>query len=219
MSVIRPSSATDRPPRAAVHDARVAGWCYLGLAVTGLVGYPLLQPGTSVDVLLELGIAATQALAAMAFFRLFAQVNAFRAGALAAFGLINAVVILTSAAALAAALGVAGDPSAVALLRSLSEALWIVGGLFFGLWLVPMGLLVLESGWMPRPLGWLLVVSGAGYVASTAVQVAMPEAFAVADLLTMPAAVGELWMIGYLLVRGVAPRRSEDFHANLAKVV
>jgi hypothetical protein len=219
MSVIRPSSATERPPRQTVHDARVAGWCYLGLAVTGLVGYPLLQPGTSVDVLLELGIAATQALAALAFFRLFAPVNAFRAGALAAFGLVNAVVILVSAAALAAALGVAGDPSAVAVLQSLSSALWVVGGVFFGLWLVPMGLLVLESGWMPRALGWLLVVSGAGYVADTVVEVGLPEASALADILTMPAAVGELWMIGYLLVRGVAQHRSEDFQANLAKVV
>jgi hypothetical protein len=219
MSVIRHSSATDRPPHATVHDARVAGWCYLGLAVTGLLGYPLLKPGTSVDVLLELGIAATQALAAMAFFRLFAPVNAFRAGALAAFGLVNAVVILASAAALTAALGVAGDLSSVAALLSLSDALWVVGGLFFGLWLVPMGLLVLESDWMPRALGWLLVASGAGYVASTAVQVALPEASAWADLLTMPAAVGELWMIGYLLVRGVAAHRSEDFQANLAKVV
>lgn len=219
MSVISPSSAADRSPAATVHDARVAGWCYLGLAVTGVLGFMVLQPGTSLDVLLELAIAASQALAALAFLRLFAPVNAVRAGALAAFGLVNAVVILTSAGALAAATGVAGDPSSVALLVSLSDALWVVGGLFFGLWLVPMGLLVLESGWMPRPLGWLLVVSGAGYIASTAVLAIVPDASAVAQLLTMPAAVGELWMVGYLLVRGVAPRRSEDFHVNLAEVV
>ena len=209
MSVIAPAPAEPTTLTRRVHHARVAGWCYLGLAVTGVLGFALTGPGTSLDVLLELGIAATQALAALAFLRLFVGVNPVRAGALAAFGLVNAVVILTSAAALAAALTVAGDPASVALLVSLSDALWVVGGVFFGLWLVPMGLLVLESGWMPRPLGWLLVVSGAGYLASTAVLVALPEAAGVASLLTMPAAVGELWMVGYLLVRGVARTRSE----------
>ena len=208
MSVIAPAHTAPAPLVRRIHEARVAGWCYLGLAVTGALGFAVSGPGTSGDVLLELGIVVTQALAALAFYRLFVTVNPVRAGALAAFGLANAVVLLASAGALAAALGVAADPSSVALLVALSDALWVVGGVFFGLWLVPMGLLVLESGWMPRPLGWLLVVSGAGYLASTAVQVALPEASAAASLLTLPATVGELWMIGYLLVRGVARTRS-----------
>ncbi|WP_342357799.1 MULTISPECIES: DUF4386 family protein [unclassified Nesterenkonia] len=38
--------------------------------------------------------------------------------------------------------------------------------IFFGLWLTPMGPLVLESQWMPRPLDWLLIVGGVGYTFS-----------------------------------------------------
>jgi hypothetical protein len=161
---------------------------------------------------LELGIVLTQALAALAFFRLFRSVDAFRAGALAAFGLVNATVILASAAAVATALAVAGptgsapvDDAAgtVHVLLSLSANLWLVGGLFFGLWLIPMGLLALQSGWMPRALGWILVIGGLGYVLSTFVLVLAPDATTVGTLLTLPATVGELWMIGYLLVRGV----------------
>lgn len=206
MSVVAPAPM---PLTTRVRDARVAGLLYLGLAVTGVLGFVLLEPGTPLDVVAELGIVATQALTALAFYRLFRSVDPFRAGALAAFGLLNAAVILVSAGALAAALGGTTSPTSVDLLVALSDSMWLVGGLFFGFWLVPMGLLVLQSGWLPRPLGWLLMVSGAGYVASTVVTLLLPDAALLPDLLTLPATVGELWMIGYLLVRGVARTRPE----------
>jgi len=84
--------------------------------------------------------------------------------------------------------------------------MWGVGALFFGLWLIPMGWLVVRSAWMPRPLGWILIVGGVGYVLSAFVRYLVPDVGVVADLLTVPASVGEFWMVGYLLVRGV--RRS-----------
>ena len=99
----------------------------------------------------------------------------FAAGCIAAFGLVNAVAILASAAFLATALDVAledalapgGDAAATAqLMYVVSGNFWAVGGLFFGLWLVPMGCVRAAVGWMPRPLGWLLVVGGVGYVLS-----------------------------------------------------
>jgi hypothetical protein len=66
-----------------------------------------------------------------------------------------------------------------------------------------MGLCVLRSGWMPRPLGRLLVAGGVGYVLSAFARYLLPDASVVADLLAVPASVGEFWMVGYLLVRGV----------------
>lgn len=207
MSVIAPAPLAPALS-ARIRDARVAGLLYLGLAVTGLLGFVVIAPGTSLDVVAELGIVATQALVALAFYKLFRTVDSYRAIALAAFGLLNAAVILVSAGALAAALGLTAS-SSTDLLLALSESMWLVGGLFFGFWLVPMGLLVLQSGWMPRALGWLLIVSGAGYVASTVATLLLPDAPLLADLLTFPATVGELWMIGYLLVRGVARPRAD----------
>jgi hypothetical protein len=62
---------------------------------------------------------------------------------------------------------------------------------------------VLQSGWMPRALGWILVGGGIGYLLSAFVRYLAPDAPVVADALAFPATVGELWMIGYLLVRGV----------------
>jgi Domain of unknown function (DUF4386) len=164
-----------------------------------------------VGIVLEIGIALTQALAALWFYRLFRSVDAFAAGAIAVFGVANAVVILSSAAVVATALEVSLDPvdggaSKAQLMYIVSDNLWEVGALFFGLWLIPMGWCVLRSRWMPRLLGWVLVVGGAGYVLSALLPISCPMAGIVADALTFPATVGEFWMIGNLLVRGVNRR-------------
>ena len=117
----------------------------------------------------------------MWFYRLFRAADPLAAGGIAAFGLVNAVVILVSAALLATAVEVALDPvgdaaATVQLLYLVSGNLWGVGGLFFGLWLIPMGWCVLRSGWMPRALGWILVGGGIGYVLSAFVRYLAPDA-------------------------------------------
>jgi hypothetical protein len=66
-----------------------------------------------------------------------------------------------------------------------------------------MGLLVLRCAGMPRLLGWLLVAGGVGYVLGAFVASLAPGAQPVADALTFPATIGEVWMIGYLLHGGV----------------
>jgi hypothetical protein len=212
--------------------ARLAGLFYLGLAITGVFGFLMIRSQLYVaddaaatlanltnntrlartGVGLEMGIVLTQSLAAVWFFKLFRSVDSFEAGMIAAFGLINAIAILVSAALLAGALKIAGDVSVVAggdaagtvqLLYVLSGKLWSVGAIFFGLWLIPMGTLVLRSAWMPRALGYTLVVGGVGYVLSAFAGQIVPNIGAWADLLTIPASVGEFWMIGYLLWFGV----------------
>ena len=86
----------------------------------------------------------------------------------------------------------------------LSGAFWGVGALFFGLWLIPMGYLVLASRWMPRPLGWILIGGGVGYILSAFVVYLVPDApGGLETALISLATVGEFWMIGYLLIKGV----------------
>ncbi len=203
--------------------ARATGALYLALAIAGLLGFlvvgPMLadpDPATTLanlqehETLARLGIGAEmalvvfQALAALWFFRLFRAVDDFAAGAIAVFGFINSVAIMVSAACLATALeaaagGAGGDAGTPQLMYVLSENLWGVGNLFFGLWLVPMGWCVLRSGTMPRLLGWLLVVGGAFYVLSGYVVYLLPNADVFANVLVVPATIGEFWMIGYLL--------------------
>ena len=211
--------------------ARTTGLLYLGLAITGMLGFLVVRSVLFVDgdpsatlahlidnqglarlgLVLELALVLFQALCALWFFRLFRGVDSFAAGCIAVFGVVNAVAIMGSAAMLATALEVAdgslqnpeSTASFVQFAYLMSGNLWGVGALFFGLWLIPMGWLVVRSGWMPVLLGRLLMIGGLGYVLSAFVVYAAPGAQAAADLLTVPATVGELWMVGYLCVLGV----------------
>jgi Domain of unknown function (DUF4386) len=235
MTNIATTTTSSRPEAATselVRTARTTGLLYLGLAITGLIGFMLVRnqlfaaddPAATLanltrheslarlGIVMEMGIVITQALVALWFYRLFKSVNAFAAGSIAAFGLVNAVAILVSAAMLATAFEVSQDASlavsggaaaTVQLLYVVSGNLWIIGGIFFGLWLIPMGWLVRRSGWMPSLLGWILMISGVGYVANALLTYVLPDAGPALDLLTAPASVGELWMVGYLCLRGV----------------
>lgn len=214
--------------------ARITALLYLALAVTSAVGHLVLggrlfvtdDPAATlanlasrqarVAVALILGIALFQALVAVAFFRLYRVVDGFTAGTLAAFGLASAVVVTLSAALLGAAVDAAAThPEAVPVLHVLDAHVWDASTVFFGLWLVPMGWLALRSGWTPRALGWLLVVGGGLYVVSAFVLAVAPGALAPATALALPASMGELWIIGHLLVRGVRePARASALVAS-----
>jgi hypothetical protein len=230
-----------------VRTARMTGLFYLGMALAGVLGFLVIRPRLfAVDdpsatlahlvghgslaragVMVEMLMVVTQTLTAIWFYRLFRTVDAFAAGSIAAFGLVNAVVGLGSATFLATAVEVAfgpiGDaPATVYLLHLLSGNLWGVGAMFFGLWLIPMGFCVLRSGWMPRLLGWVLIGGGTGYLLSAFIGAftgyIAPEARVVIDLLAMPASVGEFWMVGYLLVYGVRRPPLQEAPRNAARM-
>lgn len=211
--------------------ARATGALYLGVGVAGVSSFLVLRPRLLGDDLtqasarfvehqglaatmvgLELTLMVLQVLAGFGFFLLFRSVDAIVAAALAIFAILNAVAILLSAACLSGALTLAravegSDVTSVRTLVVLSESAWAVGNVFFGLWLVPMGVLVLRSRWFPTTLGVVLLVGGAGYVGSAYLAQLAPDAAVVVGALVVPATLGELWMIGHLLVRGTSGRR------------
>lgn len=219
--------------------ARVTGVWYLALALAGLFGFLIIRPAIYVSgdpaatmsnlvdketlahlgLFLELALVVTQALAAVWFYKLFKRINETAAWALAVFGIVNAVAILASAGFMATALTVSGDAglapggdaaATVQLMYELSTNAWGVGALFFGLWLIPMGHVAASSGRMPKWLGWTLIVGGCGYVLSALVGYGIADAPAwIVDGLTFPATVGEVWMIGYLLIVGIRPSRAD----------
>jgi hypothetical protein len=214
-------------------SARAAGAWYLGLAITGIVGFLLIRPAVydpddaattlknlttdeglaRLGLEVELGIVVTQALAAVWFYKLFRSINPVAAWAVGVFGMVNAVAILASSAAVATALEVAGgsglapgdDAAATTqLLFRLSDSFWGVGALFFGLWLIPIGWIVARSVRFPPALGWILIVGGICYIAGAFVDAADAPTW-LGDALRVPATIGEFWMIGYLLVVGIRP--------------
>lgn len=218
--------------------ARMTGVWYLALGIFGMISFLVIRPEIYIDgdpaatltnltenaslarigVGAELVVVLAQALAALWFYKLFAGLNRVAAVGVMAFGLVNAVAISVSALFMATAVTVAGDvalaPGAdaaatVGLLAELSENAWGVGNLFFGLWLIPMGWVILQTSRMPRVLGWLLIIGGAGYVLSGLVLYTIADVpMLVINGLPIGAAIGEFWMIGYLLVKGIRPART-----------
>lgn len=213
-----------------VKTARITGIWYLILAISGIVGFLVLHPkiylpedptGTlenlsnqevtaRMRILLELVIVGAQALAAVWFYKLFREVDAWKAGNLRLWGTVNSVAIMISAMAMGVAVQLASNTAtpaidkvtSITLLQQVMSNAWGVGSLFFGLWLIPMGTLVIKSGWMPLWLGRILVAGGIGYLCNTLLRYAGADSM-LSELLVIPATVGEFWMIGYLLIYGV----------------
>lgn len=210
-------------------DARITGVCYLSLAIFGVLGFLVFHPKIFIAgeplatlqniignesiirtrLLLELGIVLSQVLTAVWFYKLFRLINEWAAWSLAIWGTVNAVVILISAIAMGAIINVV-DSSLVteeqilliSVLHNVISNAWAAGSLFFGLWLIPMGYIVTHSRRMPVWLGYTLIIGGFGYMLSTFFHYSGIES-SFTDYLTIPATIGEFWMIGYLLIFGI----------------
>ncbi|MGO9309615.1 MAG: DUF4386 domain-containing protein [Spirochaetia bacterium] len=74
---------------------------------------------------------------------------------------------------------------------------------FWGLWLLPLGLLVYKSGLFPRVLGVLLIVNCAAYLVDFLLAVMWPGVrTAAAPVINALSAVGEIPFLLWLLIRG-----------------
>jgi len=79
-----------------------------------------------------------------------------------------------------------------------------VAGIFWGLWLFPFGLLVIQSGFIPKVLGVLLIVGSFSYLIDSSVALLAPQhGSAVSDILMLPLALGEISMVLWFLIKGV----------------
>ena len=76
--------------------------------------------------------------------------------------------------------------------------------LYWGLWLMPLGLLVYKSGFIPRIFGVLLIINGAAYVSNTFAFILFHDYLAIVSKFLVPFFfVGEIPLIFWLLIKGV----------------
>ena len=75
------------------------------------------------------------------------------------------------------------------------EALW-------GLWLVPFGVLVIKSGFIPRIIGVVLLIASTGYIAMSAAYIAFPAQLSAVDSVASILIQCELLIILWLLIKG-----------------
>lgn len=223
--------------------ARLAGLLYLILLPTVGVafgsGQSLLGPDATATLaglqrrqgVFELGILLGSIgfidflLLALVLHRLFSPVDRAAANLLLAFVAVsvplslaaiaqrlNVLLLLNGAAGLPSLVSEQGAALAMAALHA-SNSLILLSAIFWGLWLVPLGQLVLRCGFMPRFFGVLLLLGSVFYVLLFAGPVLDPGyanstlARVVGVLFGLPGIVGEFGTALWLLLLGAREGR------------
>jgi hypothetical protein len=202
------------------------------IAPIGLLYVPgkLIVPGNATATadnlrgsgwLLRVGIAselAHQVIAiflVLALYRLFKPVNETHAKQLVILGALVSVPVMFANALnhLAALVLVSGADFLSAFERPQLDALAYlfvrlhslgidVVSIFWGLWLFPFGMLVIRSGFIPRVLGYLLIVAGVAYVVSAFATVVLPQHAELVGKIALPLEIAEVPILFYLLIWG-----------------
>jgi hypothetical protein len=82
---------------------------------------------------------------------------------------------------------------------------FVDGEIFFGLWLLPLGLLTYRSRFLPRFLGIWLIVNGFAYLVLSFAGLLLPQYENVVSNITFPALTGEVAFMLWLLIMGARP--------------
>ncbi len=156
---------------------------------------------------------------ALALYRLFEDVDRHRARQLLALVLVSSALGLVTVVFNAAALLVfrGGAPLAafdahtrdavgMLLVRMHGQATG-VNQLFWGLWLLPFGWLVVRSGFMPRWLGYWLVLDGFAWMVVSVIWFLAPEYTGTLFRWFQPVFLGELAAMLWLLIVGARKGR------------
>jgi hypothetical protein len=81
-----------------------------------------------------------------------------------------------------------------------------LAGIFWGLWLFPLGLLVYRSGFFPRILGVLLMLNCFTYPVNSFMSLLLPRYADIVSRWMMPLSFGELVFMFCLLIMGAKPK-------------
>jgi hypothetical protein len=93
---------------------------------------------------------------------------------------------------------------------------FVVAQIFWGLWLFPFGILVIQSGFIPRVLGYSLFIAGSGNVASSFTSL-LPLPYApVVDRIASVLTAAELPIIFWLLIWGAKDQPLNEQHPQAA---
>ena len=139
-----------------VATARLTGIWYLLLAISGVLGFLIfhsqifvsnnpektltnlmeLESTSRIRLMLEVVIIASQALAAVWFYKLFREIKAWAAFAIGSWGLMNSAAIMVSAISMGSAITVANFATPtfqekvilIQLLSNIISSAWIIGG-------------------------------------------------------------------------------------------
>ncbi len=105
----------------------------------------------------------------------------------------------------------------VALLINVDQNGVLVSEVFWGLWLLPLGVLVYRSGFLPRFLGVWLFLNGVAYLVMSATGLFFPEHMTIVRNVTMPALFGEVVLMLWLLIMGARAPVDSSGHRTVGR--
>jgi hypothetical protein len=164
----------------------------------------------------------------MALYRLLAEVNKGWARLMVAFVLVSAAVAFLNVLNYLAGLTVFGGADFLAIidkpqrdalgmlflrLHSLGE---YINEIFWGLWLLPFGLLVFRSGFLPRFLGIWLMLACFGWVTLSMTGLLFPPYYQTSFRWTQPLVFAELAILLWLLIKGAKVPRDSSVGEGVA---
>jgi hypothetical protein len=228
----------ERTPEATKQLAHVAGAIYVSLGVATAFGYyhaPLVQGDLNViarmitgpDLRFRIGVVSDVLAAVLAvplallLYQLLKAVHETQATLMAlllllsvpisfvvALNYVAAQALLAGASEVSALTGAQRDALGMLFLRLHTDGVLAVE-IFFGLWLLPFGLLVIRSRFLPRVLGILLIIAGVAYVAHSVTSLLLAgHRMILYERVTMLArAAGEFPIMLWLLIKGAEVRR------------
>jgi len=152
---------------------------------------------------------------ALALYRLFKEVDQYLAVLVVILGgvlpaAIDFFIMLNDAAALILVRGAdflsvfekpQRDALAMLFLR-MHDQENLAAEIFWGLWLIPLAILVYRSRFLPRFLGVWLIVNGLGYLVNSFTGLLLPHYESAVRNFTFPALTGEVAFVLWLLIRG-----------------
>ena len=93
-----------------------------------------------------------------------------------------------------------------------------VAGIFWGLWLFPLGLLVYRSSFLSRILGVVLMVNCFAYALNSFTSLVLPRYEAIVSRWMSPLQFGEVVFMLWLVIMGAKPKPLADPAFNSATV-
>ena len=155
---------------------------------------------------------------ALALYRLFKPVNEIQAKLLVIFGALVSVPIMffNVLNEIAALILVSGAGFLSAFEKSQLDALALlfirlhhhgtgIAAIFWGLWLFPFGILILQSGFIPRILGILLFIAGSAYVCSSMSMFVLPQYEQIVSQYATYLEILEMPTVFWFIIRGLRP--------------
>ncbi|MBT4166044.1 DUF4386 domain-containing protein [archaeon] len=191
-------------------------WALVGLFSIAYIPSKFIVSGDAIvtanniianGLLFRLGIAGNllthliHIIVVLILYQLFKSVDKKQAMLIVILGLIGVPIAMFNEVFKAAALLLINNPEQMMFFLDLHGMGIIIASVFWGLWLIPQGMLIYKSGYFPKIFGHLMIIAGVAYTTMAFVQIIFPHLTTVISMLEM-ITMGEVLFMIWVLFKG-----------------